>query len=179
MPPSHITRLRVEGNFDSPVRVVYYEDLACKDCATWRTMLDDILLPRFSEGVGFESRDFPLEKHPWAMPAAAFARQLATIDADHGFNFRRYCYQHIAGITVENISEHAKDFAESAGLGPLANAESEFRLDIIADRSAGESWGVEKTPTVFVGELRFIELFGVEEVVAAINKELGKGDSQA
>lgn len=172
MPPSHIVRLRVEGNFDSPVRVVYYEDLACKDCATWRHMLDDILLPRFAETVGFESRDFPLEKHPWAMPAAAFARKLATLDATHGFNFRRYCYQHISEITIENYAEHAAGFTESVGLGPLASAENEFLLDVIADRSAGESWGVERTPTVFVGELRFIELFGVEEVVAAIDKEL-------
>ena len=40
------------------------------------------------------------------------------------------------------------------------------------DQAEGVSLGVERTPTVFVRDLRFIELFGVEEVVAAIDKAL-------
>ena len=36
----------VEGRADSPVRVVIYEDLQCPDCAVFRRMMDEKLLPR-------------------------------------------------------------------------------------------------------------------------------------
>ncbi|NWF85183.1 MAG: thioredoxin domain-containing protein, partial [Bryobacteraceae bacterium] len=57
---------RVEGNPSSPVRVVIYEDLQCSDCAAFRKMLDEKLLPRYGSKVAFEHRDFPLAKHSWA-----------------------------------------------------------------------------------------------------------------
>ena len=36
----------VEGKPDSEVRVLIYEDLQCSDCAVFRKMLDEKLLPR-------------------------------------------------------------------------------------------------------------------------------------
>ena len=69
-----IERAFVEGNAASPVRVIAYEDLQCGDCAEYRRMLDEQLLPTFGQSVAFESRDFPLAKHPWARLAAIAAR---------------------------------------------------------------------------------------------------------
>ena len=36
----------VEGLAESKVRVLIYEDLQCPDCAEFRRMMDDKLLPR-------------------------------------------------------------------------------------------------------------------------------------
>ena len=38
----------IEGAAQSPVRVVIYEDLQCPDCADFRVMLDEKLLPRYA-----------------------------------------------------------------------------------------------------------------------------------
>ena len=64
----------IEGAAQSPVRVVIYEDLQCPDCADFRVMLDEKLLPRYASMVRFEHRDFPLAKHAWARKAAIAAR---------------------------------------------------------------------------------------------------------
>ena len=64
----------IEGLAQSPVRVIVYEDLQCPDCADFRVMLDEKLLPRFASTVRFEHRDFPLAKHAWARKAAIAAR---------------------------------------------------------------------------------------------------------
>ena len=60
----------VEGNPSSTVRVQIWEDLQCPDCADFRVMLDQELLPKFRGTVAFEHRDFPLPKHAWARKAA-------------------------------------------------------------------------------------------------------------
>ncbi|HXJ44839.1 MAG TPA: thioredoxin domain-containing protein, partial [Bryobacteraceae bacterium] len=37
----------VEGNPNSPVKVMIYEDLQCSDCLTLRTLMDEKILPRY------------------------------------------------------------------------------------------------------------------------------------
>ena len=64
----------MEGAAQSTVEVLIYEDLQCPDCADFRTMLDQQLLPRYAATVRFEHRDFPLAKHAWARKAAIAAR---------------------------------------------------------------------------------------------------------
>ena len=39
----------MEGAAQSPVWVLIYEDLQCPDCADFRGMLDNRLLPRYAE----------------------------------------------------------------------------------------------------------------------------------
>lgn len=56
----------VEGSAQSAVRVVIYEDLACQDCAGFRRVMDETLLPRFGSTAAFEHHDFPLAQHVWA-----------------------------------------------------------------------------------------------------------------
>jgi len=60
----------VEGFAESKVRVLIYEDLQCPDCAAFRRMMDDKILPRYGTRVAFVHRDFPLAKHAWARRAA-------------------------------------------------------------------------------------------------------------
>ena len=60
----------MEGAAQSTVQVLIYEDLQCPDCADFRIMLDQQLLPRYAATVRFEHRDFPLAKHAWARKAA-------------------------------------------------------------------------------------------------------------
>jgi len=64
----------IEGNPSSQVRVVAYEDLQCPDCAVYRRMMDERLLPAYRDKVAFEHRDFPLPRHTWARKAAIAAR---------------------------------------------------------------------------------------------------------
>jgi hypothetical protein len=88
--PAHAAEVPlVEGNAKSKVRVVVYEDLQCPDCAVYRKMMDEKLLPEFGAQVAFEHRDFPLPKHKWARKAAIAARFFAATKPETAVAFRR------------------------------------------------------------------------------------------
>jgi protein-disulfide isomerase len=175
-PHAHFTELPVEGNPASSVRVVSYEDLQCKDCAVWRRMLDDELLPRFGKEVAFVSRDFALPRHSWAELAAMISRRFAVHDSRAAIDFRRYCFTHIADINLENLPDRAAEFALARGFSAsdavLAMESADLRAAVQADFAAGQAIGVTHTPTVLIGELSFIEVFDVAEIEYAIRTEL-------
>jgi hypothetical protein len=173
--PADIT-LPVEGNAASAVRVRAFEDLQCKDSAAWRRMLDNVLLPLFSETVAFAPFDFPLEKHVWAMPAAIVSRRMSLISPAHCLDFRRYCYEHLSEITAESFPEKIVTYAERAGLDSqdisISVRNPDFQKAVEIDIAEGHRFHVVRTPTVIVGDERFVDVFGVGEVIAAIEKAL-------
>lgn len=170
------TSLPVEGNPNSAVWVHAYEDLQCKDSAAWRRMLDDVLLPRYTETVAFAAYDFPLAKHAWAMDAAVVSRKMARTSPVRCLDFRRYCYEHLEQFSAESFPERIVDYAERAGLDAGSVSISVRNPDYIEavnlDLVRGRKAGVSHTPTVIIGEQRFIEVFPAAGVIAAIDKAL-------
>jgi protein-disulfide isomerase len=180
MPHAHFPALPVEGASDSAIRVVSFESLACGDCERWRTMLEQELLPRYGGEVAFVTRDFPLERHAWAGLAAMASRRFASWDSEACLEFRSYCLRRRAEISPENLPERIGEFAERHGFDVETSVMSleneDLRQAVEADRAEGMARGVEKTPTVFVGEQAFVETMTVEEVAAAIDALLaGRG----
>jgi protein-disulfide isomerase len=173
--PADIT-LPVEGNPESAVWVHAYEDLQCKDSAAWRRMLDNMLLPKYSEAVAFAPYDFPLKKHAWAMDAAVVARKMARISDARCLDFRRYCYEHLEQISAESFPERIVAYAQRAGLDPedisISVRNQDFIEAVNLDLVRGQELGVSRTPTVIIGEQRFVDVFGAREVIAAIDKAL-------
>jgi len=166
----------VEGPTESKVRVLIYEDLQCPDCAAFRLMMDQNLLPRYSARVAFVHRDFPLAKHAWARKAAIAARYFAGIKPELGLAYRRYVMAAIERTTVDNFNDRLLQFARDNGTDPkLALAAlSDPHLAALVERDFqdGVARGVAKTPTVFVSGKAFIESFTAEEISQAIDDAL-------
>lgn len=173
--PADIT-LPVEGNPESGVRVTAFENLQCKDSAAWRHMLDTVLLPRYAETVAFVAYDFPLEKHVWSMPAAIVSRRMSLVSVERCLDFRRYCYEHLSEITAESFPERIVAYAERVGLAPedisISVRNPDFAEAVELDIAEGHRRQVVRTPTVIIGEVRFIDVFPVADVIAAIDKAL-------
>ncbi len=167
-----------EGDPESPVRVVTYEDLQCKDCAWLRRKMDEVILPEFGGHVAFEHRDFPLDKHDWAKEASMAARFFTTIGYGTAIAFRRTILSEISIITKESLPGWVRDFAIDYGADPDAAEASlydpKLAAVIEADLQSGLARGVEKTPTVFVGDIVFIERVPLDELSAAITAEVEK-----
>lgn len=166
----------VEGAPESLVRVIVYEDLACPDCATFRTMLDEQLLPRYAATVAFEHRDFPLPKHPWARKAAIAARFLDEAHPSAGLAFRKFVLANLGDISTTNFEAIFREFAERQGVdsAKAATALTDQRLaDLVEkDYQEGIAQGVTRTPTVLVNGRPFIESFTFQEIAKAIDDEL-------
>ena len=165
-----------EGDPESPVRVVTYEDLQCKDCAWLRRKMDELILPEFGGHVAFEHRDFPLDKHDWAREASMAARFFSTIGYGTAIAFRRTILSEISIITKESLPGWVREFAVDYGADPDAAEASmsdpRIAAAIDADVQAGLARGVEKTPTVFVGGRKFVEWVPLEELSKSIEAEV-------
>lgn len=166
----------VEGNSQSAIRVVAYEDLQCSDCAAYRKMLDEKLLPKYGGSVAFEHRDFPLAKHACALPAAVAARYFESLNPETGIAFRRYCLNSIADLTPENFEAKLREFALRDSADPASVIEAlknaRFVDSVKEDYQEGVALGVARTPTVFVNGEPHIESFSVEEISRTIDVAL-------
>jgi protein-disulfide isomerase len=165
-----------EGKPGSPVSVVAYEDLQCPDCAAYRKMMDEHLLPRYGDRVAFEHRDFPLPRHKWARPAAIAARYFDSVSGALGVEFRRWAMNNIASLTADNFEAQVSAWARSHGADP-AKAIAALRNDLFAkaveeDYQEGVARGVARTPTVFVNGQPFIERFTLDEISKGIDAAL-------
>jgi protein-disulfide isomerase len=166
----------VEGNPKSAVRVIAYEDLQCPDCAVFRKMMDEHLLPKYGDRVAFEHRDFPLPKHKWARVAAIAARHFDSVSSTLGVEFRRWAMSNIASLTPENFEEKLAAWAKSHNADPvktMASLKDEALAKAVEeDYQEGIARGVARTPTVFVNGEPFIETFTVEEISKGIDAAL-------
>ena len=167
----------VEGNPDSSVRVVIYEDLQCPDCAVFRTMLDQHLLPKYGSRVAFEHRDFPLPKHKWARDASIASRHFAAIRPALAVEWRRYAMGSQKEITVEYFREKLSGWASRNGAdgakAVAALSDPALGAAVDADYKDGVARGIAHTPTALVDGEPFIETFTVEEISQGIEKALG------
>ena len=165
-----------EGAAQSPVRVVIYEDLQCPDCADFRRMMDQQLLPRYASKVTFEHRDFPLAKHAWARKAAISARYFEEVSPGLGLAFRKYAMANLREIKADTFNDRHAQFAKDNGTDPAkaVSALADERLAALVenDFQDGVARGIAKTPTVLVNGQPFIEHFAFEEVAKAIDAEL-------
>jgi len=166
----------IEGIEHSPVRVLIYEDLQCPDCADFRRMLDDRLLPNYATRVTFEHRDFPLAKHAWARKAAIAARFFDEAAPGVGVTFRRYCFEHQPEINGTNFADKLAAFAKEHKVEPekAMAALDDARLGALVEKDFqdGVARGVAHTPTALVNGQPFVEHFTYEEVAKAIDAEL-------
>lgn len=166
----------VEGKGDSPVRVVIYEDLQCPDCADFRVMLDQKLLPKYGAKVAFEHRDFPLPKHKWARPAAVAARFYQQQSVDLAVKWRQETMRDQARITPETFPSYFVEFAKHNGVDP---AKAEVALNdpalntlVQKDYEDAVARGIAHTPTALVNGAPFIESIPYEEISAGIDSAL-------
>ncbi|HTQ54752.1 MAG TPA: thioredoxin domain-containing protein [Bryobacteraceae bacterium] len=166
----------VEGRADSRVRAIIYEDLQCSDCAAFRRMLDQDLLPKYGNRVAFVHHDFPLAKHVWARRAAIAARFFAAQNPAMGLEFRRYIMASQEVTTDSSFNQRLIAFAQAHGIAPgtAVQALSNPRYAALVDQDyqEGVSRGVVHTPTVFVNGRAFIETFPVEEISKGIDDAL-------
>jgi protein-disulfide isomerase len=166
----------VEGSPASPVRVVIYEDLQCPDCADFRRMMDDHLLPRYGSKVAFEHRDFPLPKHSWARKAAIAARYFDSVKPELGVGFRRETMAKLRDIPAEKFDQHVAAFAKARGTDPAAAAaalnDAKLGAHVEEDWQEGIARGIGKTPTVLVNGEPFIERFPLKDLMKAIDAAL-------
>lgn len=172
----------LEGRADSPVRVVIYEDLQCSDCAVFRRMLDEKLLPRFGSKVLFEHRDFPLAKHAWARRAAIAGRHFLSVSPELCAAWRRETMASQRAIKAGGFEAWLREFAvkhkQDPGKALASLSDQSLAAAVDADLQEGVARGVARTPTALVNGQPFIETFTFDEISQGIVKALKENGIQ-
>lgn len=158
------------------VSVTIYTDLQCGDCTRFNTMLEESLLPKYRGRVQFLHRDFPVPRHTWARPAALIGRRFDEIACGLSAGWRAYILDRIKTTTPETLADRVREYAGEVGVDAdnvLSGLNDEkLAAAIDANVREGQARGVTKTPTVFVNNQAFIEVFTLEEITAGIEEAL-------
>jgi protein-disulfide isomerase len=165
-----------EGNPDSLVRVIVYEDLQCPDCAVFREMLDKQVLPKYGAKAAFEHRDFPLPKHKWARQAAIASRYFQTVKPELALEWRRYAMANLREITPETFKDKLSAWAKAHNQNPAtalaALDDKTLAAAVEEDYQDGIARGIAHTPTVLVNGEPFIETFTFEQISQGLDKAI-------
>jgi protein-disulfide isomerase len=168
----------VEGNPASPVKVIIYDDLQCGDCARFRAMFDEKILPKYGAKVAFLHRDNPLGKHDWARAAAVAARWVWDQDHVYGIAIRRELLAEQDHITLHSLNGWLLNFAARNHLDQdgiiLSLTDRRFNALVDQDRQAAVARGVERMPTVYIGGVALAETILYEDLARALDEALGK-----
>ncbi len=91
----------VLGPADAPVTITVFSDFQCPYCARFAQVLEKDVLPREGSNVRVVFREFPLQMHPWARPAAQTAVCVAQQNHQYFWKLHDYLFDHQREITPQ------------------------------------------------------------------------------
>lgn len=171
------TLSKVEGD---EVTLVEFLDFQCPACASYYTNITKKLEQDYQGRITFVTRNFPLEVHPLAVPAARAAEAAAKQGKHAGMyhalydNFDRWAVDgQSTSSDVGRATAEFEEYATSLGLDlerfRADTASPEVQAVIDRDVADGTKAGVDSTPTFFLnGE----EFRPAGRTVADIDREL-------
>ena len=159
------------GDPNAPITIIEFSDYQCPFCARFYTQTLPILESEYIEKgkVNFVYRDFPIQNHPNAMPAA-----IASECADEQGQFWQYhdilfdrqdMWKKLNG---EDIVYAFKNYAEELNLDnevfDSCFDSGKYLEEVEKDLSDGRSYKISGTPTFFIGnnEVGYSSMFGAK-----------------
>ena len=141
----------VMGKPDAPLTLVEFTDLQCPYCNRFTTTsFEQIKSTYIDTGkLRFVSRDFPLDFHPQAMPAARAVRCAA--DQGRFWELRMALVRNASRLSPAFITSAAAELKLDMTAYATCIAGNKHDAEINADMEAGRSLGIEGTPSFLLG----------------------------
>jgi len=139
------------GRVDAPLTMVEFTDLQCPFCRQYMlTSFDEIKRNWIDTGkLRYISRDFPLDFHAQAMPAARAARCAG--EQNKFWEMRLGLMRNANLLTPDYIRRTASDLKLDAKPFESCIASTKFDEEIQAETREGTALGVGGTPTFVIG----------------------------
>ena len=169
-PDPHVKMATVTGYMlgrpDAPLTMVEFTDLQCPFCARFATTtFDQIKKDWIDTGkLRFVTRDFPLDFHPEAKPAARAVRCAA--DQGKFWELRTALGRNADKLSPDFITATAQSLGLDMKTFAACTAGTEHDAEIARDQQEGAALGVSGTPTFIVGRTAGQGLDGIRIVGA-------------
>jgi protein-disulfide isomerase len=159
----------VLGPAAAKVTIVAFADYQCPYCQRAQTVVDQVV-SSYGSKVKFVHRDFPLDGHPQAVPAARAARCAG--EQGRFWEYHRSLMLEPGDLRGPDLTRRAQ--ALKLDLSPFASCVASDRYDtsIREGLQAGLRLGVNSTPTFFVNGQMLVGAKPFEEFSAIIEDEL-------
>jgi len=151
----------VMGKADAPLTLVEFTDLQCPYCNRFTTTAFEQIKKTYIDTgtLRFVSRDFPLDFHPQAMPAARAVRCAA--DQGRFWELRMALLHNASRLSPAFITSAAADLKLDMTAFGACIAGNKHDAEINADMEAARSLGIEGTPSFLLGRTTGDTLEGV------------------
>jgi len=140
------------GRPDAPVTMVEFTDLQCPFCNRFATATFDQLKKDYIDTgkVRFISRDFPLDFHPQAIPAAKASRCAG--DQGKFWELRMSLVKNASALSPVFITQQATALQLDMKQFDACIKGNQYDAAINKDMTEGAGFSVNGTPTFFVGK---------------------------
>jgi len=140
------------GRPDAPLTMVEFTDLQCPFCNRFAiTTFDQLKKDYIDTGkVRFISRDYPLDFHPQAMPAARASRCAG--DQGRFWELRETLVKNASQLSPAYITQQAAALKLDMKQFETCIKSTEYDSAINKDMTEGSGFSVNGTPTFFVGK---------------------------
>lgn len=180
----------VLGDKDAPVTIVEFSDYQCPFCRVfYNETMPDLKKKYIDTGrVKLVFRDFPLDFHPYAIPAAMAAecaRDLGDDEVYFAMHDKIFDGENKLGngtvdIPREALSTYADELGLDVGKFDKCVDDEKFKDEVLKDLADGEKIGVNGTPGFIVGTeesgMRFSGARGLNYFEPLIEKALEEAD---
>jgi protein-disulfide isomerase len=164
-PDQHVKLANVRGYSlgrpDAPLTLVEFTDLQCQFCNRFSTTaFDQIKAAYIDTGkVRFVTRDFPLDFHPFAMPAARAARCAG--EQGKFWEMRTALVRGYNRLNAAFVTATGESFKLDMTAFNACAASTRFDAAIMQDMNEGRAVNVEGTPTFILGRTTAQGLDGI------------------
>jgi protein-disulfide isomerase len=159
-----------KGPEKAPVTVILFSDFQCPYCSRVTPLLDEILKVYPTE-VKVVFKNFPLQSHQVAMPAAIAA--LAAHRQGKFWPMHDKIFANNASLTPDKFTTFAQEIGLNLDQFAKDSADQELRIQVQQELQSGVRADVRGTPTLFVNGRR-VNQRSPEGIKALIEEELKK-----
>ena len=159
----------VQGSESAACTLVEYGDYQCPSCLQAFAQVQEVQ-KQFGEKLRFVFRNFPLEQHPFAEPAAETAEFAAT--QGKFWEMHDALYKEQKRLSDELLPELAAQLDLDADALGTALEQGTFAGRVELDLESGEKSGVEGTPTFYINGSRYDGDSSAASLIEAIETAL-------
>jgi protein-disulfide isomerase len=165
-----------KGARDALVTIVQFSDYQCPFCARVEPTMDKIM-EEYKGKVRVVWRDFPLDFHKDAMPAAIVAR----VAGEQGkfWEMHAKLFANQRALDRASLEKYAQELGLNAGKvkAALDNDRAKYEAQVKADMAMGSKIGVQGTPASFVNGTFLSGAQPFEAFKGRIDQELAKAEA--
>jgi len=159
------------GPATAPVTVVMFTDFQCPACAGTHPVLKQVL-SEYGAKVRFVVRDFPLENiHANALDAARAANAART--QGKFLEYAEILYRNQEALDRVSLMKYATELGLNAKQFELDFNDAKAQSEVKKDQADALSYGVGRTPTIFVNGIK-VQRLSAEAFRRAIDRALSK-----